>query len=183
MTIDIHAELAALRDAAERYRAEATALHAATLDRIAELEAKLTPPPKPSGLPMGWGLWWDIHKHPQAVYAVAGHGLRCSGRDVSELHWLLDPLGNAIRCEEPDPTRVQLTGPAVRFCEHGVVFDQRPGATTYHSQRERLAAVHLDDNDNVYSDPELAAVLGAWAVYTTPEHAAAWRRELGVSNV
>jgi hypothetical protein len=30
---------------------------------------------------------------------------------------------------------------------------------------------------------ELATLLGVFAVYTTPEHAAAWRRELGVSNV
>jgi len=64
MSDDIRTELAAMRDAAERYRAEATALHARQLDRLAELEAKLaaqaradtlaaiaalTPPPKPSG--------------------------------------------------------------------------------------------------------------------------------------
>jgi hypothetical protein len=179
MTIGRNAVLAALRDAAERYRAEATALHARQLDRIAELEAKLTPP-KPSGLPTGPGLWWGLNLQDiplvRRVYADTLH-------HAHGYTWLTDPLGNAIPCPEPDTTRVQLAGPVVRFCEHGAVFDQRPGATTYHSQRERLAAVHLDDNDNVYSDPELAAVLGAWAVYTTPEHAAAWRRELGVSNV
>ena len=77
---------------------------------------------------------------------------------------------------------MQLTGPVVRFCEHGVVFDRRAKECT--SGYSGMVIRHLlCYGQEVLWDGDLAKLLGVYAVFTTPEHAAAWRRELGVSDV
>jgi hypothetical protein len=186
MSDDIRTDLARLREDADRYRAEATALHATMLERVAELEERLSAaePPKPPGLPTGPGLWWPTVGRPLEVYRTKDSpSLRIRSEDcaIQARGWRLDPIGNAIPCPEPDPTRVQLTGPVVRFEPHGAVLDGdwTKKRFSWEQLRKFACESYGCSPDELTLDIELAAILGVYAVYTTPDHAAAWRAELG----
>jgi len=181
-------------DTLDDLRKDVQAKHETTLKRIAEIEAKLKAViPKLKGLPTGSGLWWGKYRgetapRPHRVH-VWGDNLGVADPGTGEVRlvsdpdyftWLHDPLGNAIFCPGPDVTRVPLTGPLVRFCKHGVVIEA-PTALRFHWEAlRRFACTHYEcsEQDLVLSS-FLAKRLNVFAVYATPEHAAAWEAELG----